>query len=125
MSESRLHERYKTAEGSLALADGNMAKIVDISRGGVSVLFLDKSLSTIPQTLCLDLLSTEPTVKANQIPGELAWAQETSFSTVSESHYKKAGIQFGDLSPQQQAQLEVLISNYAAGGLPQAKHERC
>jgi len=115
MSETRQHERFKTVEGSLALADGNMAKIMDISRGGVSILFLDKSLLKIPKTLSLDLLSTENKIKANQIPGELAWEQEISLSSISETIYKKAGIQFGELSPQQKVQLELLILNYAAG----------
>ena len=115
MSESRKHERFKTFEGSLALADGNMAKIIDISRGGVSLLFLDNSLLNVPKTLSLDLLSTENKAKANQIPGELAWEQEISFSPISGIIYKKVGIQFGDLSSQQKVQLELLILNYAAG----------
>lgn len=112
MSESRKDERFKTSEGSLALADGNMARIIDVSRGGVSLLFLDSSLLQVPKTLSLDLLSIESKVKVQQIPGELAWEQETSFSPIAEINYKKAGIRFVDLSPQQTSQLELLLLNY-------------
>lgn len=115
MSESRKHERVKTSEGSLALADGNMARIVDIGKGGISLLFLDNSLLNVPKTLLLDLLSIETKAMADQLPGELAWELETSFASIFGGTYKKVGIQFGELSPKQKNQLESLIVQYAAG----------
>lgn len=115
ISESRKQQRFATTEGALALADENMAKIVNISRGGVSLLFFDNSLQNVPKRLFLDLLSIENEMKVKQIPGELTWEQEISFSPVSGILYKKVGIQFGILSPQQTDQLDALLLQYSVG----------
>jgi hypothetical protein len=115
MPEMRKHKRYKAPEGSIALADGNMARIIDISRGGISILFLDNSLLDIPKTLCLDLLSAENKTKVHQIPGEVAWEQEISFSTISGFIYKKVGMRFGGFTLQQKGQLELFLLDYTDG----------
>lgn len=111
--EMRKQRRFKANEGALALADENMAKVIDISRGGVSLLFFDNSLQNVPKRLFLDLLSIENETKADQLPGQLTWEQEVSFSQVSGMVYKKVGIQFGDLSLQQADQLDALILQYS------------
>lgn len=114
-SESRKQRRLKASEGAIALADENMAKIVDISRGGVSLLFFDNSLQNVPKRLFLDLLSIENEIKVNQLPGELAWEQKISFSSVSGMVYKKVGIQFGSLSLQQTNQLDSFVLQCSVG----------
>ncbi|MDD5757728.1 MAG: hypothetical protein PHI06_01445 [Desulfobulbaceae bacterium] len=111
--EMRKQQRFKAKEGALALADENMAKIIDIGRGGVSLLFFDNSLQKIPERLFLDLLSIESEMKADQLPGQLTWEQEVSFSPVAGMVYKKVGIQFGNLSLQQTDQLDALILHYS------------
>ena len=109
MLEERKHERFFILEETRALACDKIAKVVDISKGGLSLLFLDEPVNSMSGELSLDLLCTEKRLDARQIPGKIVWNQEVSFSSTPGMVYKKVGVQFGKLSPTQKALLNTLF----------------
>jgi hypothetical protein len=112
MPEQRKHTRFNAPDGALALTCGSTSKVINISKGGISLMFQDDMDGDIPMKLSLDLLSTDYFITARKIPGKLVWEQEVSFSTMSRIVHKKVGVQFGKLSNRQKDQLNKLIMNY-------------
>lgn len=112
MPEQRKYTRFNAPDGALVLAYGSTSRVIDISKGGISLVFQDDMNRDIPKELSLDLLSTDYFIVAWKIPGKLVWEQEVSFSTMSRIVYKKVGVQFGKLSAAQNDQLDKLIRNY-------------
>ena len=112
MPEKRKHRRFSAPDGALALAFGGTSKVLDISKGGVSLMFQADMDRDIPKELSLDLLSTDCFIKAWKIPGKLVWEQEISLSTMPKIVYKIVGVHFGKLSTTQKDQLDELIMNY-------------
>ena len=115
MPEQRKYTRYNAPDDTLALACGGMSKIINISKSGLCLMFLEDMKVDIPKKLSLDLLSTDNLIKARKIPGELAWEHVVSISTISGMVYKKVGVQFENLSTKQKDQLDKLIMNYTTG----------
>lgn len=112
MSDQRKHQRFNVTEETRALIDNKIAKVVDISSGGLSLMFLDETATTMTGELFFDLLCHEKGLDTRQIPGKLIWEKEISFSAIPGMIYKKVGIQFGDLSSTQQTRLKTLLFNY-------------
>lgn len=115
MIEQRKHERFKAPEGTIALACGRMGKVIDISKGGLSLMFFDGTITNIPRELSFDIFCTEKRINARQIPGKIAWEKEVSFSALSKIIYKIIGVQFTNLSPTQHDLLKANFLNYTAG----------
>jgi hypothetical protein len=109
MLEERKYERFFIIEETRALACDKIAKVIDISKGGLSLLFLDEPVHSLSGELSLDLLCSEKRLDARQIPGKIVWNLEVSFSSTPGMVYKKVGVQFGKLSPTQQELLKVLF----------------
>ncbi len=110
--EQRKHERFTVATETRALACDKVAKVVDISKGGLALVFLDETTSNMTGELSLDLLCHEKGLDARQIPGKIVWKKEVSFSAIPGMVYKKVGVQFGKLSVTQQRLLDNLLPNY-------------
>ena len=111
MLEQRKDKRFDIIEETRALAYDKIAKVVDISKGGLSLLFLDEMAGCISGELSLDLLCHKKGLDARQIPGTIVWHKNVSVSTTPGMIYKKIGIQFGDLSAKQQKLLKTLRLN--------------
>ena len=109
MLEQRQHERFNITGETRALAYDKIANVIDISKGGLSLIFLDDKTSNITGELSLDLLCTVKGLDARQIPGKIVWDKEISFSAIPGTVYKKVGVQFGDLSTTQQNLLKTLL----------------
>ncbi len=112
MLEQRKNKRFKVPEGTRALACGKIGQVVDISKGGLSLMVLDGSITNIEGELSLDLLCNEKHIDTRQIPGKIVWDKEVSFSAISGMVYKKIGIQLGNLSPSQRKMFNALLLNY-------------
>ena len=111
MLEQRKDKRFNITEETRALANDTIAKVVDISKGGLSLLFLDEIAGNISGELSLDLLCNKNGVDARQIPGKIVWNKNVSVSTTPGMVYKKIGIQFGNLSKTQKELLKNLRLN--------------
>ena len=110
--EQRNHKRFAVAKETRAPAYDKVAKVVGISKGGLALVFLDKTTSNMTGELSLDLLCHEKGLDARQIPGKIVWKKEVSFSAIPGMVYKKVGVQFGKLSVTQQRLLDNLLPNY-------------
>ena len=113
--EKRKHNRFTPPDGSLALVFGSMSKVLDISKGGLSLMLLGDIETGIPKVLSLDLLSSDHSIKARKIQGKLAWNKDVFFSSYSEMVFKKIGVQFDKLSLEQRNQLDKIIRSYLVG----------
>jgi len=110
MLEQREYKRFSIVKETRALACGKIAKVVDISKGGLSLMFLDDITSSeIRGEFSLDLLCDEQGLDARQIPGKIVWDKKVSFSSKPGMIYKKVGVQFGNLSVTQKKQLNPLL----------------
>ncbi len=109
MSENREDKRYVPPEGSRVLVCGCMCAIVNISKSGLCLLFLDDISTDIPKDVSFDILPSDDLSKTFTITGELVWEREVPFSPSSLMAYTKVGILFAELSTEQQGQLEKLI----------------
>jgi len=105
MLEQRKHDRSQVPDGTRALACGKIGKVIDISRGGLSLIVLDGAITDMTGEFSLDILCKEKRIDARQIPGKIVWNKDISFSAISGMVYKKIGVQFGKLSPAQHEQL--------------------
>ncbi len=111
MQNLRKHKRFTIAAETRARAHDKIARVMDISRGGLSLLFLDSSNNSLAGEISLDLLCNEKGLDARQIPGKIVWNKEISYSNIPGMLYKKVGIQFGTLSETQKDLLQALLSS--------------
>jgi hypothetical protein len=90
-----------------------MSRILDISKGGISLLLLDGEVKDISKKLFLNILLTKPFFESQKIDGEIAWEHSVCYSSISGMVYKKIGINFSGLSNTQKDQLDRLIMTCA------------
>ncbi|MCK5070495.1 MAG: PilZ domain-containing protein [Desulfocapsa sp.] len=109
MLEERKYPRIETPQNTRALAHDNIAQVVDISKSGLSLLFLDNKTDSITGEFLFDVLYNKQEIDIRQIPGEIVWSKEVSFSATPGMVYKKTGVKFGNLSPSQQKSLITLF----------------
>ncbi len=111
MFEERKSLRFNALNGTRAMAYDRIAQVIDISKGGLSLLFLDETINNITGELSIDILCNENGFDTRQMPGTVVWNREVSFSAIPGMVYKKVGIQFGKLSETQQRMLKALLCN--------------
>lgn len=110
MSELRAFKRFTVTQGTRALAFNKIAEVIDISNGGISLLFLDEYRSSnLVGELSLDLLCRAQGLDARQIPGQIVWHKDISFSAIAGMIHKQVGVQFGNLSAAQLRSLQGLV----------------
>ncbi len=109
MLEERKALRFDAIQGTRALACDKIAQVLDVSKGGLSLLFLDETTNCIAGELSIDILCNKNGLDARQIPGKVVWDREVSFSSIPGMVYKKVGIQFGKLSVPQQKMLKNML----------------
>ncbi len=111
MQDLRKHKRFAVTKKTRALAHNKIAEVTNISKGGLSLLFLDKSNTLFNGELSFDLLCNEKGLDARQIPGTIVWHREGSYSNIPGMVYRKVGIQFGTLSKIQKKLLTTLLTD--------------
>lgn len=110
MLEQREDRRLDVAGKIRAMAQGKIAKVMDISAGGLSLRFLDESHHSVNGEICIALLCEEKGLDTRQIPGTIVWDREVSFSSIPGMVYKQVGIRFGSLTSTQHRHLQKLFS---------------
>jgi len=111
MLKERKYVRFNALKGTRALACNKIAHVIDISKGGFSLMVLDDTVNTITGEHSFDLLCNEKGLDARQLPGKVVWNKEVSYSSTPGMVYKKIGVQFGKLSNTQQRLLDGLLFN--------------
>lgn len=107
--DGRRHKRFRVPEGALAFLGSVPGTITDISQGGMSVNYVvfEKDPN---QVLKLDIFFSEGDFYLPGIPGRIVsdvdYPPEAPFSAVQ---VKRLGIQFGELTSEQEAGLQYFL----------------
>ncbi|MBW2328249.1 MAG: PilZ domain-containing protein [Deltaproteobacteria bacterium] len=107
--ESRRHKRYRACEGALAFLGSVPGTITDISQGGMCVNYVVFGKDP-DQVLKLDIFFSEADFYLPGIPGRIVsdvdCSSEAPFSVVQ---VRRLGIEFGELSSEQEAGLKYFL----------------
>ncbi len=118
--EGRQHDRFKVHDGGFAELCPKftvMGKIMDISRGGFSFRYVASKART-NGSANMNILTTDGRFCLAKVPvktiRDSAMPREFSFGAITLRH---CAVQFGELTPRQQVDLEYFIRSYALGGV--------
>ena len=107
--ENRRHKRFRVREGALAFLGSVPGTITDISQGGISVNYVVFEKDP-DQVLKLDIFFSAGDFYLPGIPGRIVsdedYPSEAPFSAVQ---VKRLGIQFGELTSEQEASLKYFL----------------
>ncbi len=118
--EQRRHERYPAKEGGVASlrigSDVRLGTIVDVSRGGLAFRYIDETSHQGERNVALDILYGQDGFLLEKIPARVV----NDFETVNEFSFnllpvRRCSLSFGELTAQQEEQLEYLLANYTPG----------
>jgi hypothetical protein len=115
--ERRKHDRFEVRNLAIALPNkpsSQVARIVNISKGGLAVRYLEQT-NWLGNTDAIDILVNSSLLMTN-IPiknvSDYKVENHVSFSIISE---RQCCLQFGTLSPEQELLLDEFIVKYGAG----------
>lgn len=115
--ERRKHQRFQVANLVIAVpqkSNSQVARIVDISKGGMAVRYVDQT-DWLGEAKEIDILVNSDFFM-NSIPIEsihdFKVDNQVSFSIILE---RQCCLQFGSLSPAQESRLDEFIMRYAVG----------
>jgi len=116
-TERRQNERYRVPNLVVALpkrSSAQIAKIINISKGGMAVRYLDQS-NWLGSASEIDVVANSDFFMSN-IPifavSDFKIDNDLSFSIIRE---RQCCLQFGELSPEQQDKLDEFIVRYTVG----------
>lgn len=116
-TERRQHERYQVPNLVVVLpkrSSAQIARIINISKGGMAVRYLDQNDWLGPANK-IDILANSEFFMTN-LPisaiRDFKVDNDISFSIIRE---RQCCLQFGELSPEQQEKLDEFILQYSAG----------
>ena len=116
-SERRKHNRFEVRNLAIAVPNkpsSQVARIVNISKGGLSVRYLEQT-NWLGNADAIDILVNSNFLMTN-IPiisvSDFKVENHISFSIISE---RQCCLQFGPLSPEQELLLDKFIINYGGG----------
>ena len=115
-TERRQHQRYQVPNLVVALpkrSSAQIAKIINISKGGMAVRYLDQS-DWLGSASKIDVVANSNFFMSN-IPiravSDFKIDNDISFSIIRE---RQCCLQFGELSPEQRDKLDEFIVQYTA-----------
>ncbi len=112
--ERRRHSRFKVLSDAFVIlkpSDTAVGRIIDISMDGLTFEYLlGKGRPNEPTEL--EIVVTDGTFHFNHIPCKAIWDLTTYESPHTSTRGKRCGVQFGDLTDGEQAQLEHFIEKH-------------
>ena len=116
-SERRIHQRFEVPQLAIAVPKrptSQVARIVNISKGGMAVRYLDQQ-DWLGEADAIDILVNSNFFMTN-IPianiSDFKVKNQVTFSIISE---RQCCLQFGSLTPAQESLLDEFIMKYSAG----------
>lgn len=114
--EQRRHQRYRVKENALALDHAVIGQILNLSRGGLMFRYL-ADLYDFKGTLAeLDVYFAGDGLSMRRVPCRAVFNEavenEMPFSSLS---MRQCGVEFGELTLQQEAQLQHIIAHRTLG----------
>jgi len=118
--ELRKHKRFKVKEGALAFFNPNptiLGSIIDVSKSGLAFSYMktDSEIDLTPE-IKLDILMSIDGFYLDHLPfdavADIMLPAQYAFSTII---MKRLSVKFGQLSKEQEKQLDYFIYHYARG----------
>lgn len=117
--EARQHQRFEVVDEAFVLLDPDSTKlgaVVDISMGGLS--FSHMAIKPLSSELFeLDLFLIGQNFYFEKVPYKRVWDLETKEGTSSAGPMRRCGVQFGELTHSQAAQIRHFIQNYTTASM--------
>jgi len=121
-ADQRVHRRFKVRTGAgAALNESKIGAIANISRGGLSLSYIDlgdenkKDVQAAPQ---LSIVHEEGFSLENVPCKILEENNSTTQNLYSSVNINQCRIQFGQLTPEQNAQLENFLNHFTDSPIP-------
>ena len=123
--DQREHKRYQVPTNSyISLGSDQpvLGQIIDISMGGMAFRYMGSE--ELPEESHLDIYLTENDLCLSKIPFKTVSDQEIPNTVLCKTvdrippsctTMRRTGLQFGELTPDQRAQLESCILNHSVG----------
>lgn len=115
--DRRREARYRLGEGAIAVWANNLGQILDISSGGVSFAYMPSDDAPPQNSSTVDILDGQHTVFLEGLPCRVVFQKmqvnETFYSLV---RMVQCSLEFGVLTPRQQAALEGYLRAYPKEG---------
>jgi hypothetical protein len=111
--ERRKHDRFEVRNLAIAVPNkpsSQIARIVNISKGGLAVRYLEQT-NWLGNADAIDILVNNSFLMSN-ILSDFKVENSVSFSIISE---RQCCLQFGPLSPEQELLLDEFTLRYTAG----------
>jgi hypothetical protein len=115
--ERRKHKRFYAKDDTFAVLgppSGNIGQVMDISMGGLAFSYVAGE-DQPNRSHKLSILLAEHSFHLTKIPIETIWDKEAEQLPFSSLRMRRCGLQFGELTRNQENQLEYFIENYARG----------
>ncbi len=112
---ARTSDRFQLKQGFVAFSATNFCEIRDISRDGIGLQYLAHKDSSCDEMREISLLSNLEGFLLGQMNCRIAYVNDTMpAGQYGQTVVRKIGLQFIDLSPDQQDQLNDLLDKYSS-----------
>ncbi|MFC1824182.1 hypothetical protein ACFL9T_15835 [Thermodesulfobacteriota bacterium] len=115
--DQRIDKRFKAQDGlfvTLSTADRKNWQIIDIGKGGLSFRYVPE-VEDLNKSSELDLVTHDTVFSLDKISFKSISDAGIDEEFLSKYTLSRHGVAFGELTPSQSVQLELLIDNYTVG----------
>ena len=121
-AERRKHERFKVKNGAIAIISPSNAlattqkhcQILNISKGGLALRYIIRNGES-NESVELDVLFIQDICFTflKSLPFKSGWTSHSaSRSSFSKLRIEQQGVEFGEMTPQQESQLDLFLQKY-------------
>lgn len=116
-SESRNHVRFRAREGIFVMlkpSHSHVGRLIDISMGGLAFDYVvDDVLPKPPAEV--EIFVKGGIFRMSGIPCKAIWAETTNQGRITVIRKRKCGVEFGELTDDQKAQLKAFLETFTDG----------
>jgi hypothetical protein len=115
--ERRQQKRFQARDGAFVILKSphtGMGPLIDIGMDGLRFDYVSwRALPVV--TIALDIFLTGSAFSLYDAPCRSIWGETIYETPPSPLYWKRCGVQFGELTPDQISQLEYFIENHTTG----------
>ena len=115
--DRRQHKRFRVQGGAFVILRPGVpgvGRLVDISMGGLRFEYMSWHAAPI-EAAKLDICMTGSAFALYDIPCQRIWEETIYEKPPASLYWKRCGVEFGELTPQQVSQIEYFIKNHTKG----------
>ena len=108
-AERRAFKRFTAPEEAIVVVDGNIFRLLDVSKGGLSFRCLQKE--DIPKKLSATIFYSDFSFRLKNVPMERMWEKADEFPSFTSSPTKEVGVRFNGLDDYLKAKLDIFLTD--------------